>query len=299
MRNRALLLGILMVGTVVVPSSIVSGADDFAKDKFPEWLARTSGEFYYDSDGRELRFSLDTIQPLLFSPDLTHTIFVQGRGSYQDELWTANAGLGYRYLTPSRDWMLGINGFYDRNWDPNHQRWGVGAEIMGRHLTFRSNYYNAVTGWKKISETTNTRVEEKALDGFDAGLETPLPYMPWARASFGYYGWNVEDADDIDGFRGSVKMDLTGWTRLETGVMADNKDTEAFVKLRFSLGEPAGVETTLADTGFTTDMPFQGRDLTKHRLDKVERHDNIAVQRRTVNKNTGGTTGGVIIGRGA
>lgn len=263
-------------------SSLGVGSEaTFTKENLPEWLKRTDLEFHKDSQSPDLRFSLESIQPLFQTEDLANTLFVQGRASYKDDDWTTNLGLGYRYLFPDNSWILGVNGWWDRSYEYNHARWGLGAELIGPLVTGRANYYDAYTGWRTIEETVSTFTEEKALDGYDLELEAPAPYMPWMRVSATYYQWDAESIDDVVGFSAAVKMDLTDNAYLEGRYSTDTADTIFGASLRLRFGAPQGVEHTAFGTGIA-DVAFQPRDLRKHVLDKVERHHDIVVERRTV-----------------
>lgn len=261
----------------------------------PGWLSRTSGELYLN-DEDDARFSIESIQPILQSDDKTYTLFMQGRAALRDGDWTTNIGTGFRYLTPGQMWMFGVNGWYDRTYDEDHERWGVGGEIFGPLLTGRANIYEATSGTKIVKQTTTQRFDERAVDGYDLELEGPVPYLPWARIGVTYYKWDTTFRSDIDGFAIDLKMDLTERFRLEVGYQDDDVDEIVSASLRISLGKPEHVEYTAASK-FRSDAAFTPRTVAKHTLDRVERHHDIVVERRTVS--TVGASGGVVIGRGA
>lgn len=265
------------VALMAVTSAAADG--ESWKSELPEWLKRTDIEFHKDSDS-ELRFSTETIQPLFQALDLSSTVFVQGRASYRDEDWTTNIGLGYRYLLPDASWLIGINGWWDRSHEYDHARWGIGGELMGSLVTGRVNYYDAYTDWRLVELTKTSIIEEKALDGFDLELELPAPYMPWMRLSGQYYRWIGEEKDDIVGFAGALKVDVTENTFLAGRFSTDNTETTFGLDVRLRLGAPQGVEYTAAGTGIASSA-FTPRDLRKHVLDRVERHHDIVVERRT------------------
>lgn len=260
----------------------------------PGWLERTSGEFEANSD-TDPRGSIETVQPILQSHDLAYTLFTQGRAAYRDGDWTTNAGLGLRYLTPSQMWLFGVNGWYDRTYDEDHERWGLGAELIGPYLTGRFNYYNAFSGTKIVSRTATSRVEERAVDGYDAEIEGPVPYLPWARLGLTYFEWDTDFVSNIDGFSLDLKMDLTDWARLEVGYQDDDADEIFSASLRIRFGAPVHVERTAARE-FRSDRAFVPRSVSRQTLARVERHHGVVVERRTVN--TAGTIVGVSIGRG-
>lgn len=260
----------------------------------PDWLARTTGEFQIDDDN-DPRFSIETVQPLIQSDDKTYTLFWQGRAAFRDDDWTTNIGAGFRYLDPGKMWMFGVNGWYDRTYEEDHERWGIGAELFGPLLTGRANYYDAFSGTKIISTTATTRVEERAVDGYDFELEAPVPYLPWARLGVTYYKWDMTFTDDIDGFALNLKMDVNDWARVEVGYRDDDADEIFSASLRIRFGATESVESTAANT-LVSQTAFIPRSVAKHTLDRVERNQGIVTERRTVG--TTGTIGGVTIGRG-
>lgn len=294
MRKSVWVRGAAMAAGVSL-SAMMSAAGETTQDVrawllSPEqWLARTHLEFHYDSDTKDPRFSLETVQPLFLSPDLTHTFFTQGRLSLEDGDWTGNIGVGYRFLVDEESLLFGVNAWYDRMWNPDHQRVGLGAEIIGGYLDLRANWYNGISDWK-----LNDGKLEKALDGFDVSVEGPLPYMPWARVNLGYYYWDaLRGAKNLNGFRGELVVDVTRQFQISGGIHADNQDTTAFIKLSLSLGAPADRQFTLVDTGVTS-TPFVKRDLRRMVLMPVKRQHRIVLQRRS---RSGGVSGGVVIGR--
>ena len=295
MSNKAILsAATALAGMVLASFSLSSAAEETTEEirallLSPEqWLARTHGEFHYDSDTKNPRFSLESVQPLFLSQDLMHTIFAQGRISLEDGDWTGNIGVGYRYLMNDASLLFGVNAWYDRMWNPGHERIGLGAEFIGGYLDLRANWYNGISGWK-----VKDGMEERALDGYDFSLEGPVPYMPWMRLNVGYYHWDaLEGVKDVNGFRGELTMDVTQQLQLSGGVHADNKDTTAFVKLSLSLGGPTHRQFTMVDTGVTPE-PFVKRDLRKMVLMPVKRQHRIVLQRRK----KGQSGGGIVVGR--
>jgi hypothetical protein len=276
-------------------------ADAMADGGTPGWLSRTYGSFEWRS-GDDPRGVVETVQPIYQSEDRARTLFFQGRGSYSDGDWLMNLGGGFRWMLPDNpDWMFGVNAFYDRQFDPDHARWGAGVEAIGRFTTFRANYYDPTSGWITVAATPTTLIQEKALEGWDAELEAPLAFAPWASVSGGYYHWDVTSpgTSDIDGFRGLLRMDLNQSMRLETGIEADNHETAFLLNFRIALGPSEHVEYTARDQYDGVAYAYQGRDVSRHALVRVERHNEIPVERRVVSIASGAaTSGGVVIRRG-
>ncbi len=260
------------------------------------WNSRVYFDGFWETDSKA-RAAAETIQPLFMS--LQHTGFVQARAGYDNSDWTFNAGLGWRYMLTDRTLLLGVNAWHDWTVEHEHRRWGLGAEAIGEVMTLRANYYGAYTGWRTIEDTATYRIEERAMKGLDAEIETQLPYIPWARVSAGWYHWDATADDDVDGFKSRLKLDLTPYTRLETGISADKTDTTGFLKLSFALGAPRDVKHTLTTTGLASSQVVDKRDLKAMRLTRVERNHTVAVERRTLNKATGSFSGGVVFARGS
>lgn len=298
MKIKSTNLWLLAASAIALQASpSIAQTNDLESSKHAsEWLSRVFMNFDWETN-QKAQFSAETIQPLLQSGQ--HTIFVQGRVAYSDSDWTINGGLGYRYLMPDGSWLFGTNAFWDGTTEDAHRRWGIGAEAIGQVLTFRGNYYDAYSGWRTVEETATYRVEEKAMDGFDASVESQFPYMPWVRVEAGYYQWDVTTAgnDDVQGFRSRVQLDLTSFTRLEGTFADDNYDTRYGVAVSVALGAPREIQFSAVDTGFTSTAVFNNRDLERQRLARVKRENDIVVERRTINKVTGGLSGGVTIGR--
>lgn len=249
-------------------------------DKMPDWMKRTD----LDVDISELSkptWSIETVQPLYQTPDsLSHTIFTQGRYGHRDSNGTINLGLGYRYLLDNKDWMLGANLFYDVTTRRAHQRVGVGAEAIGRYAKARANYYNGITQEKTVSDTGNNRVTEKALNGWDAEIEAPIPFLPWLHVAGSTYHWDSEASPDIHGETVRLRMNIYNNLYMELG-RSDDNTTRAFhfIKLEMSLGSRPGQTATLFGKPVSSEI-LEGLDLSKHTLDKVRRNNDIVVERK-------------------
>lgn len=275
---------IAILGATVLSTVPVALAQDIP-DPVLDWLSRTDASIYGDHNGWSAE--IETIQPLHMEGQDTY--FFQGRfsGYWADsggnDDWTVNLGLGYRYLTPDNQNLYGANVFYDRTGDHEHQRLGGGLEWMHQYGTIRSNYYGVLSGWKTVS----TGVEEKALEGFDAEIETMVPRMPWLRVKLKGYHWNAEANEDVDGFNVGFVGDLNDQMSFEAGYSVDNTDKKIWGKLTIALGPRKNVEYTAQDDFFVDEL-FSKRDLSIHRLDKVKRENRVFTERRSF-----GSSGGV------
>ncbi len=256
----------------------------------PDWAKRIEFDWSVRQDNAP-EWSVLTVQPLWESDNVQDTVFTQwSYRRYQMfgiDRDVVNAGLGYRRLLLGDTVLVGVNGFFDFEFDHRHRRASLGAEVKWSGLDFTANRYWAVSDPRAKGTAT-----EEVLDGHDIELSAQLPYLPWARVRARRYWWDtVNAARDIDGWVASAEVDLMQNLQLEGGVASDNyipgDGREAFLTVRFrlDLGRPVALSTNpIADT------PWQMRDMKTYRLDKVRRENKIIVERRG---------SGVVITRGS
>lgn len=258
----------------------------------PEWLKRTDISVQGITSGKPT-WSIETIQPLYQTPkSLTDTIFFQGRWGRRDGDDTFNLGLGYRRLLDDKSWLLGVNTFYDMTRQDSHRRAGLGLEAIGRYVTLRTNYYNGLSSVRTVSTAGGSSTTEKALDGVDYELETPVPYAPWLRFSASGFRWSAATAGypDLKGDTYLLRGNLSASWSLEVGRTNDNYNNgRTIARLTWTPGANPGngISTDLMASG-RSGAAFQARDLTLHTLDKVRRQNDMVVERKS---------GGVVIAR--
>lgn len=254
------------------------------------WLSRTDISVDIQQDNKP-SWSIETIQPIYQSEGLTHTWFVQARVAHSDDDQTVNLGTGYRHLLADHSWLLGANAWYDTSLDESHYRYGLGLEALGRYVDVRANWYDAQSGVKTVRVNGAISDTEAALDGWDFSLEAPVPYLPWARVSWKTYEWDRSTATNIQGNTLGIRASVTDNLDVTVGATDDNTDNaQAFLTLSWAFDKPQGTEWTATGTGASR-TAFQARDLSKHTLDKVRRHHDIVIEKKT----TGGA--GITIGR--
>jgi len=257
---------------------------------FPGWLRRTDFVFDFQENNKP-SYSIESIQPLYESN--LDTTFIQGRAAYSNNNGTYNIGAGYRRLLQDKTWMFGLNSFYDRTSRYQHQRWGVGAEVFNQYATFRANYYDAFTGAKTTLVSGGNTTTERALDGGDISLETPVPFLPWAVLTAEGFYWKTINLDkNIKGWTAGLRMYPMDYLEIEAGYTDDNiRASEAFVQLTWHFGGPDHIEHTLYSTPVSHQF-MNARNLENFRLEKVRRHHDIVVEKETTNA-------GISIGRRA
>lgn len=256
------------------------------RQQLSKWLTRT--DFTYSvQEKHQPVASIETIQPLYLND--WHTLFVQGRLAYNDAATTGNIGLGYRYLTHDKQWMWGVNTFYDQNFQYTHKRVGLGGELFNPYLTFRANYYNAYSGKRQITTSAN----EQALDGYDGSIEAPIPYVSWIRLKAEGYHWDAVSASDVDGVIATFRMFFTRQLEVDVGVADDNSQgKQVFLELDFYLGHPDFIQYNASTWKSSSNGRLATLNVEELRLQKVIRHNDIVVETTTSG------SGGVVIARG-
>jgi hypothetical protein len=265
----------------------------------PQWVARTDFSIQFDEDLKPL-WSFETVQPLYSSGEnKRHTFFTHDRFARTGGDETLNLGLGYRYLSKNEKILFGLNSFFDMTFTHRHRRVGIGAELLGQWYSVHGNYYESFSSTRFYTESSGTRVSEKALDGWDVQGQIQIPFMPWAHAAISGYGWDGIQAKDITGHRLSCRMNITSHIVFEFGRSDDTAGENNFAAMSFTIAPPDRIEYTLINDLFSADF-FSDRDLKKHTLTKVRRHNRIVVEKTRTHPGSGATpvTGGVFISRG-
>jgi hypothetical protein len=237
----------------------------------PSWIKRTETQGVTDKDGK-IVMNAGTIQPLYQDAQKTDTVFTQVNvaSSAQTETpsGTSNVGLGYRRLI-ERDLMVGVNGFYDRDWARTADRTGADAELRWRSFNLSTNYYagqSAPDG-------------RKALDGYDIQLGCQVPYLPGAQATLTRADFFTEGLSVSETYTAGMKLDLVKYIQIEAGVRSDGTNPEAgVVKLNFNLlpSQWGPQRKTAFGRDTVSSTPLEQRDLSGSALDKVKRNNAIA-----------------------
>ena len=245
---------------------------DAASSLIPNWEIEIS-----DGASSKTQVGLSTIRQLIKTDDIDNTVFWQGSASNRDSRTTVNLGVGYRHLSDDHRWLSGLNFFYDHEFPYNHQRASVGVELKSSAFELSSNFYEAISGWKKGKASK----QEHALDGYDIEVGSQLPYIPSAKLFVKQFKWNaVQNASDLKGKAYSVAVDHVfgnGWS-----VEAGRRDYETgrddyFVSLTYSI-QTVGKRNAGNNKPFFSDQMFETASMENRRLDKVRRENKIVTQ---------------------
>ena len=186
-----------------------------------------------------------------------------------------NLGLGYRYLNSDKSMMLGVNSFYDQDFQDNHRRASLGLEAKASVLDFTFNQYQKLTNQKIIDG-----VKQQVLSGSEYNLASPVPFMPWTTFNLQGYRWDNEKAtQDSEGNIYSLEMALTPAIQLDLSKdssSVNGVEDEDSVKIIFT-HPPRENKPSLQD-GFISEQAFAKVNVEDKLRDKVRRNNNLTVE---------------------
>ena len=249
----------------------------------------------HSQDNYDLRYSILAVRPLAINPysELSdkHLYFTQLRfGNHEpsadgDQRTLLNVGLGFRTLAQNNNSILGINLFYDHEFEQEHQRASLGLEYLTSAFEIYANKYQRLGDTASYGTTTET-----VLNGYDVNIVGQLPYMPWGKVVYNNYAWSGTSTD-TKGKRYSLEAQVLANMILEFGQSdPDVGSKEDFWKL--SLRWPATGYTPTIITHTYTDYMFPEKNMASQMLHKVRRTNKIITEKTT-------NPGGVIIVRGS
>ena len=224
-----------------VENKIYSKIDQFAQnigEDFADSLRDFENLKYLDfsfniQEGFDPSIQIESVSKLIEYDD--GALFNQLNLISQDSKTTINLGIGKRKLFDNDTYMLGTNFFIDYQFDESHLRSGLGLEAISNSLDFIANYYNAISGFKTVS---NGR--EKALDGYDLKLNYHLSSKSNTDFFVQLFEWEnpnstYEEKGEKVGMTSSI-----GNLAFEIGYLNDNKDNDGLfgsLKVVIPLGE--------------------------------------------------------------
>ena len=217
------------------------------------------------------------VAPLSDTEDIENTLFTQFSTFYTDNRPTLNVGLGYRRLVSDNTLMLGMNVFYDHEFNYDHGRYSVGLEARTTVGEVNANYYQATTKWK----TGRRGLQERALDGWDIEAGLPLPYMNWATLFFKRYQWDgIGSSRDAKGYDAQLRAYLPMLPGLEIQAGRTFKDDEKdsnYITVSFNVTEFFSSEPK-QQTQWFSDTAYKLESMEDRRYEKVRRENIIVKQ---------------------
>jgi len=178
-------------------AAATGSAYDFVRSTVAKWLPNTEFSLSGFERGKP-SFGILTVQPLKESEDLRNTTFGQASIFNNDGRQTLNFGVGHRWLTEDKKWLIGANLFYDHEFPYDHQRASMGLEVRSSILEVNTNKYQGISKWKSV----NNNNEERALSGYDIEFGVVLPYLPGSKIYHKVFKWSAYD--DVRDLKGST-----------------------------------------------------------------------------------------------
>ena len=169
----------------------------------------------------------------IFSEDNSDLSFFQGSLFLHDsDRETFNIGLGQRYLSDDESILFGLNAFYDYEFDYEHQRFSIGAEIKSSILDLNYNQYFAQSSSKKGKNGK----DEEVVDGYDVELGAHLPYTPSMKVFLKAFDFEVSGGNDFQGleFSTQIKVPNSGLSFEIGHTDYDHHNDQSFINLRYS-----------------------------------------------------------------
>ena len=185
-----------------------------------------------------------------------------------------NIGIGYRKLSDDKTNMVGINMFFDNDFNAGHQRGSIGLELKGANLDLTANSYHKISNMETYKST-----EEQVLSGYTINLASQIPYAPWAKINLQNYSWENEKASsDTEGNSIALEAFLTPSVQIEfKNDMSDNSgvDDEFTSKLIYTY--PPREDGKSMQDGFSN-VAFEKENVQNKLKDKVNRNNNLTVE---------------------
>ena len=233
-------------------------------------------------DNYDLRYSILAVRPLAMNPyseiSNKHLYFTQLRLANHepyadgDQRMLFNAGLGFRTLTQDNNAILGLNLFYDHEFEQSHQRASLGLEYLTSVFEVYANRYERISEIAKYGTTTET-----VLDGYDVHVVGQLPYLPWGKVAYNNYSWNAT-GKDTQGKRYSLEAQILRNMVFEIGQSdPDASAKEDFFKLTLRWPANQFKQTIFSHT--VSDFMFPEKNMSSKMLHKVRRTNNIVTEK--------------------
>ena len=185
-----------------------------------------------------------------------------------------NIGIGYRKLSDDKTNMLGINMFFDNDFNAGHQRGSIGLELKGANLDLTVNSYHKISNMETYKST-----EEQVLSGYTINLASQIPYAPWAKINLQNYSWENEKASsDTEGNSIALEAFLTPSVQIEfKNDMSDNSGVDDEFTSKLTYTYPPREDGKSMQDGFSN-VAFEKENVQNKLKDKVKRNNNLTVE---------------------
>ena len=185
-----------------------------------------------------------------------------------------NIGIGYRKLSDDKTNMVGINMFFDNDFNAGHQRGSIGLELKGANLDLTANSYHKISNMEIYKGT-----EEQVLSGYTINLASQIPYAPWAKINLQNYSWENEKASsDTEGNSIALEAFLTPSVQIEfKNDMSDNSGVDDEFTSKLTYTYPPREDGKSMQDGFSN-VAFEKENVQNKLKDKVNRNNNLTVE---------------------
>ena len=249
------------------------------KTKFTEFFNQSLNEMFpYAEFGltsgtqNEVTGSVVAINPISDESDTSNTTFFQGSLFLSDDSReTINLGIANRKLVNDDNLLIGTNFFYDHELDYNHRRASIGLEAISSVGSFTYNEYFRLSSWKSGVDN----IQEKALNGRDMEIGSPLPFLPSTNLYYRTFEWEGESgAEDQEGDDFSLEARFKSFF-VEIGKRSFDGVTEVeeFIRLTYRCCNNNNEEFVVSDKAFNLNS------VENKRFAKVRRENLIVKQK--------------------
>ena len=205
----------------------------------------------------------------LFTQFSFHTQEINDEGRY-----ITNLGIGYRALNEDKSTMMGINTFYDYEFE-GHARGSIGIEVKASILDFTANSYHKLTNMQVVNGT-----EEQVLTGHEINLASQIPYMPWSKINWQNYMWNNEkQSENTRGNKLSLEMLFSPSLQFDaTGDFSDIDSVSDEFNYKLTYFYPPKENSKTMQDGFISNLAFEKENVEHKLKEKVRRSNNMVVE---------------------
>ena len=260
--------------TSKIKDKFFSSIESYLNDNFEDT------EFTIKSkEGNKPEIGILTFKPLNDANDGL-TFFQGSLFTHDGDRETLNLGFGKRFLSSDENFIYGLNIFYDRELDFNHQRGSIGGEIKSSILELNTNHYFAISDQR----TGKNNVEEEVADGYDLEIGAHVPYIPTAKIFAKIFEYEIPDGSDYEGIEYSSNIGIpNSGLNIELGIKEfgnSSYDDHWFVNLTYNMSK------TNAEK-FISDEPYKKVSMKDRKYEKVRR-ENLILKSKSFSVKAGG-----------
>ena len=252
-------------------AKVANKVTSFVKDTIQDNFQNTEVSITGMEDAKP-QWEIITVQPIRDTGD-DLTFFQGSLLRWDGDRDTINLGIGQRKFLLDKNLLVGVNAFYDHEFDVNHSRLGWGAEMLTSVGEARYNEYYHNSKTKKNQGRGGA--SEAAMDGRDYEIGTHMPYIPAWKFYAKYFEWDYGSVDN-NGFTYTTEFNTPyGFTISAGFTKYDNsKDEQPFIKVSYN---PSQIKQ---DTKIMQEIAYDLKSVEDKKLTKVKRENRI----RTVKK---------------